>query len=110
MYQGGFTYLRDYEAADPETGLRYAPSAAPILHDEHGNPRVATVNKKSDAALMFLLKGRRKKVFAERTEITGANGGVLQIDEGARASRVAQLLALAKTRAQQLTDDLEKLA
>lgn len=110
VYQGTLTYLRDYDAIDPATGERYDPRSAPILHDENGRPRVLTINKKSDAALMFLLKGRRKKVFADRTEITGADGGALQIDEGARASRVAQLLALAKSRAQSLADELDEIA
>lgn len=32
----------------------------------------------SDALLALLLKGRRKDVFADRTELTGANGGPVQ--------------------------------
>jgi hypothetical protein len=45
------------------------------------------------------LKGRRKKVYADRTELTGADGGpVAQVDETAKAARVAQLLAVAQQR------------
>ena len=48
--------------------------------------------------MALILKGRRKKVYAERTEITGADGGAVNIDDTARAARVAQLMALAKQR------------
>lgn len=106
VYQGQFTAVRGPDIIDADG----ASQPGPVLLDSDGKPRVLTINRKSDAALMFLLKGRRKKVFAERTEITGADGGALQIDEGARASRVAQLLALAKSRAQALADDLGELA
>ena len=70
----------------------------PVL-DEHGQPIPLTVRKHSDALLALYLKGRRKKVFAERTEVTGADGGpVAQVDETAKAARVAQLMALAAER------------
>jgi hypothetical protein len=60
----------------------------------------------SDALMALILKGRRKKVYAERTEVTGADGGpVVQVDETAKAARVAQLLALAQQR-----KDFEDLA
>jgi hypothetical protein len=53
----------------------------------------------SDALMALILKGRRKKVYAERTEVTGADGGpVQQVDETAKAARVAQLMALAQQR------------
>lgn len=53
----------------------------------------------SDALMALILKGRRKKVFAERTEVTGADGGpVAQVDETAKAARIAQLMALAQER------------
>lgn len=60
---------------------------------------VGTETVHSDALLALILKGRRKKVYAERTELTGADGGpVAQIDETAKAARVAQLLAIAQRR------------
>lgn len=74
--------------------------------DEHGQPIPLTVRKHSDAILALVLKGRRKKVYADRTELTGADGGpVQQVDETAKAARVAQLLALAQQR-----KDFEDLA
>ena len=70
----------------------------PLL-DEKGQPVPLTVRKHSDALLALVLKGRRKKVYADRTELTGADGGpVQQVDETAKAARVAQLLAIAQQR------------
>ena len=43
--------------------------------DENGQPIPLTVRKHSDPMLALILKGRRKSVYAERTELTGANGG-----------------------------------
>jgi hypothetical protein len=65
-----------------------------------------TVNKRSDALLMFGLKGYRKSVFAERTELTGADGKPLetQLSDTERVARVAALLELARKRAEQ--DDI----
>lgn len=65
----------------------------------HQGSLVGTERVYSDALLALLLKGRRKKVYADRTELTGADGGpVAQVDETAKAARVAQLLALAQQR------------
>lgn len=41
----------------------------------NGQPIPLTVRKHSDAMLSLVLKGRRKQVYADRTELTGANGG-----------------------------------
>jgi hypothetical protein len=77
-----------------------------LLLDDHGQPVPLTVRKHSDMLLGLVLKGRRKKVYADRTELTGPEGGpVQQIDETAKAARVAQLLALAQQR-----KDFEDLA
>lgn len=46
--------------------------------DANGQPIPLTVRKHSDALLALYLKGRRKKVYAERTEVTGADGGPVQ--------------------------------
>jgi hypothetical protein len=43
--------------------------------DDNGQPVPLTVRKHSDPMLALILKGRRKQVYAERTELTGANGG-----------------------------------
>ena len=81
-----------------------------IALDENGQPIPLTVRKHSDALLALYLKGRRKRVYADRTELTGADGGDLKVvDDTARSARVAQLLALAQQR-KATQDDLEDLA
>ena len=77
-----------------------------LLLDANGQPIPLTVRKHSDAMLGLVLKGRRKKVYADRTELTGPEGGpVQQIDETAKAARLAQLMAIAQQR-----KDFEDLA
>lgn len=71
---------------------------APVL-DDRGVPVPLTVRKHSDSLLALVLKGRRKQVYAERTELTGANGAPIAIDETERRARLAALLAGAKERA-----------
>lgn len=66
--------------------------------DERGQPVPLTVRKHSDLMLTLILKGRRKKVYADRTELTGADGAPVAIDETTRTARVAQLLAIASKR------------
>lgn len=68
---------------------------------------VGTETVHSDALLALILKGRRKKLYAERTELTGADGGpVAHADETTKAARVAQLLAIAQRRkAEQAEED-----
>lgn len=48
----------------------------PVLNDK-GQPVPLTVRKHSDALLALILKGRRKAVYAERKEVTGADGAAL---------------------------------
>jgi hypothetical protein len=48
-----------------------------LLLDNHGQPIPLTVRKHSDALLGLVLKGRRKSVYAERKELTGADGAAL---------------------------------
>lgn len=75
------------------------------LLDENGQPVPLTVRKHSDALLALVLKGRRKKVYADRTELTGAEGGPVNMnDETARSARVAQLMATAQQRKQAQAD------
>lgn len=82
---------------DEEGGEHYR-----ILLDEHGQPVPLTTRKHSDALLALYLKGRRKKVYADRTEVTGAEGGdVKVVDETAKAARIAQLMAIAQQRKDQ---------
>jgi hypothetical protein len=48
-----------------------------LMLDDHGQPIPLTVRKHSDALLGLVLKGRRKSVYAERKELTGADGAAL---------------------------------
>lgn len=66
--------------------------------DNNGQPIPLTVTKTSDALLALYLKGKRRAFSTERTELTGADGGVVQLDDAKRSARVAQLLAIAKQR------------
>lgn len=65
---------------------------APVL-DENGRPVPLTVRRHSDALLTTILKGRRKKVYAERTELTGADGGPVSVAETLMAARKRSGLA-----------------
>lgn len=71
-----------------------------------GGLLVGTKRVYSDSLMALLLKGRRKKVFADRTELTGADGGParLEVDDTARAARIAQLVAVAQARKQSTID------
>jgi len=65
----------------------------------HRGEVVGEVLKKSDAMLALVLKGRRKAIYADRTEITGADGGpVAHSDETTRAARLAHLIDVARLR------------
>lgn len=83
-----------YERHEAEDGVE----SYRVLLDASGQPVPLTTRKHSDALLGLVLKGRRKKIYADRTELTGAEGAPVQIDETAKAARVAQLLALAQSR------------
>lgn len=93
LYQGQPTYVPEYDEAgypivdtvqeerpgfdakgDPCTQLVAVKRHRRKL-DANGQPILLTVRKRSDALLTLLLKGRRKAVFADRTELTGASGG-----------------------------------
>lgn len=70
--KGRLAYVYErYLDAEGKEGYR------PVL-DANGQPVPLTVRKHSDALLGLILKGRRKKVYAERTELTGADGGPMQ--------------------------------
>lgn len=104
VYQGQVSYLTE-EYTDPETNeVKYR-----YLRDEAGKRIPLTVNKRSDAMLNLVLKGRRKEVYSDRTELTGANGGPVAVDANARAARLTQLLAVAKQRAEAAGADVDDL-
>jgi hypothetical protein len=77
----------------------------------HMGQRVGTERVYSDTLLIALLKGRKKHIYAERHELTGADGeplGGVQLDETAKAARLAALMQLAAERqaAAKASDDL----
>lgn len=65
----------------------------------HLGKEVATVRKYSDTLAIFLLKSHDPK-YRENTrmELTGADGGPVQMDDASAAARLAKLLAAAQTR------------
>lgn len=68
--------------------------------DADGRPVWLTVNRHSDALLITILKGRRKKIYADRSELTGADGAPLDAaaSDMERAARLARLMRLARER------------
>jgi hypothetical protein len=71
VHQGRLQYVYErYVDGDGEE--RYRP-----LLDANAQPIPLTVRKHSDALLALVLKGRRKAVYAERRELTGADGAAL---------------------------------
>lgn len=101
---GGEVILEDYETPGPIDSFGNYTSVThqrPVqARDADGQPMWLTITKHSDALLALLLKGRRKRIFADRTELTGADGGPVHLDESARVARVAQLMAIASARAE----------
>jgi hypothetical protein len=69
----------------------------PVFHqgDECG-----AVRKYSDTLAIFLLKAHAPEKYRENTrmELTGANGGPVQISDAERAAKVAAILASAQAR------------
>lgn len=92
VHQGRLSYL--YERyVDEEGSEKYRK-----VLDANGQPVPLTIRKHSDPLLALILKGRRKQVYAERTELTGADGGPVATDNTVRATRVAALLEAARKR------------
>ncbi len=59
-----------------------------------------SVRKYSDTLAIFLLKAHAPEKYREKTsmELTGANGGPVQISDTERAAKIAAILAAAKAR------------
>lgn len=74
----------------------------------HQGVLMDTQKRYSDTLAIFLLKAHKPEKYREnsRLELTGANGGPVQISEPERAERVAALLAAAKDR---LDNDINSL-
>lgn len=72
-----------------------------------GKPVPIVIREYSDMMLTLMLKGRRKQVFSERTEITGADGGAIDVnDQTARSQRMMYLLELGRRRSSNDHSDL----
>lgn len=112
VYQGQLTpvFERNPDGTvrtDLDTGLPVQAT------NQDGTPKFLAIRKYSDSMAMFLMKGYRRRMFGDKTEITGANGGALAvIDETKRSARVAALLAIAQERKAKGVpdDDLSDLA
>lgn len=59
-----------------------------------GGVEVGRIRRYSDKLAQFLLQGHRKHVFAQRAEITGANGGPVEIQSTTVDAAKARLLKL----------------
>lgn len=99
IYQGQPTYVYETDAAGypvmdtvQEEQPGFDDQGRPVVKlvdvkrprrklDANGEPVILTVSRRSDTLLALLLKGRRKDVFAERRELTGADGGVLKTEQ-----------------------------
>lgn len=69
-----------------------------LERDENGQPVPLTRRTVSTEMIKLVLKAKRKAEYADRQEITGADGGAISLDDTARAARVAQLVELARQR------------
>jgi hypothetical protein len=92
VYQGAISYEPERDEAGHPIMEAYAtgattPGGEPVMAERMkmkldmltGQPIPVGVRKKSDALLMFALKGRRKAYSTQQHELTGANGGPQQI-------------------------------
>lgn len=73
----------------------------------HQGVQCGTVRKFSDTMLIFTLKARDPAKYREnsRVELTGADGGPVQMDDKSASARLAQMMALAQARKDD-SDDL----
>jgi hypothetical protein len=99
IYQGMVTYLRDFDAIDPDTGKPFPPHLAPIKRDENGAPVPLTQRKFSDSLVKPLLAAHRPEYRdASTLALTGAEGGPVEINDAAAAARIAAILEEARAR------------
>lgn len=92
VHQGRISYAHE-RYIDEEGKEAYRP-----VLDANGQHVPLTVRKVSDALLLAAAKARIPAYRVERTEITGADGAALQIDETTRRARVQAILAEARAR------------
>lgn len=93
VHKGNLSY-RTERYLDEEGKEHWRP-----VYDDLGQPVPLTVRKHSDTMLAMILKGRRKQLYSERVEQTGADGGPVHlVDSTQRAARLAALVGAAQAR------------
>jgi len=97
VYQGALTPVFEVDE-DGQPVLDIVTGRAVQAKNPDGTPKFLTITKYSDSLLMFVLKGNRRRLYGDKTEVTGAGGGPIVMDETKKASRIAALLALARDR------------
>ena len=99
LYKGHPVYkTRMVEVLDPDTLEPTGETRFEFILDDHGQPIPYLEHEYSDTLLAKILGAHRKAFSTERTELTGPDGGAVQLDSGKRAERTAALLALAEQR------------
>lgn len=90
----GQPVMEEYQAGtNKETGEPIVLQRPVQARDRDGSLVWLTLNKKSDPLLMLLMKGFKKQLFADRTELTGADGGpVHAVDDTTKYARLALIL------------------
>lgn len=89
---------RGADALEDEAVRRaYEGIEEPIFHQGRC---VDTVHRYSDTLLIFLLKGAKPEKYREnsRLELTGKDGGPVQVNETEKAARLAAILAAGHAR------------
>ncbi|MFN3543736.1 MAG: hypothetical protein ACK4UX_02680 [Thiobacillus sp.] len=113
----GRATVYEWRAADPDFAASWEKAkriGAEALEDEcvrraregvdepvfYQGDECGSVRKYSDTLAIFLLKGAMPEKYRENTrmELTGANGGPVQISDTERAAKIAAILAAAKAR------------
>lgn len=80
VYQGALSYVTD-------------PTTGELVLSDKGQPVPLTIRKYSDNLLMFVTKSRDRERYADRTELTGANGAPLLTAPPPKHSEVGEIIA-----------------
>lgn len=111
-YQGQFTY--EYKRGPTGEPIKDANGNFVLDLDEYGQPKVAYVREYSDTLLALMLKAKRKREYgdASKIELTGADGGPVEIEETPTqiGRKLAFALALGLRAAEQQVEDGTDLA
>lgn len=86
------------EITDPKTGEITRVHQPVQARNPDGSLRWLTITKHSDTLLLAKVKAYRKRYATERTELTGADGGPVEMNATERAARIEQILEAARQR------------